>query len=759
MAGRLATEAYPIVNPSSDVAAEGNFYDQRYEHLIAAGELPRSAAEVVAISYLDGKPAIRGKRKVSKTERDSAFWLSRYVNRLPSETWRSEAFVLALARYFGQERHANIELLERIAEEAADAVVRAVRYSGLVRVQHSPRRTELDKLATISPAISELCRVLDIFDRAERERTAAVARWSGMLAELTAFEFLAYASLYAFEHLVPRRFDLPTRPEGEMVSEQHAWEAINDILAAKLGAPSCGSVKLTEMQIGESLARHLSPFIFPSPSGHPARHDLRGAFENLVNAQIELNSFVSQSADAFSYDDSVQFVRHGQRLELVEVDADAKRAWRRDNRKLERLHEYWLYRALDAFVSYGRAAEQIGRPENHEANRLTYLRALGAHLRLTEIYGVGETVTADSGERTDLFQALLSLELMSAFFQQDFLEVFALHLGEVGHWAAALGKLAIGGLLEGSQNRFPLTWSARDAKIASIVGWTVNAASPSGNARNAAAILDFWTSDWVAISARLQRQEPGLHPELFERPVLRLGQTLVQLPWLVGLQNNSTAAINNLRRLGARRNEAREETRRIEERLGLLFESREFKVRCNWDPPGEFGSDAGEVDLICARDGLVFVLEVKSTYLRKLPRDAWLHRTTTLRKAGQQLGRKVAAVRLALASDIDLVSTLGLGGAAALPTIHGWIVDTSIECDHENFSGFLKISLEEVLIALRDDRDYLRDPGGIHSGEPMGSLADEETDRAQESTLYPRGFSAARFSQVIQDSEVWHDSI
>ena len=34
---------------------------------------------------------------------------------------------------------------------------------------------------------------------------------------------------------------------------------------------------------------------------------------------------------------------------------------------------------------------------------------------------------------------------------------------------------------------------------------------------------------------------------------------------------------------------------------------------------------------------------------------------------------------------------------------HGWIVDTSIECDHECFNGFLKISVEEMIIALRDD--------------------------------------------------------
>lgn len=62
----------------------------------------------------------------------------------------------------------------------------------------------------------------------------------------------------------------------------------------------------------------------------------------------------------------------------------------------------------------------------------------------------------------------------------------------------------------------------------------------------ASAILDFWTYDMVAMAERLQRNEPGLQPHLFERPVLKFGATLVQLPWIVGLQNNSSAAINNL---------------------------------------------------------------------------------------------------------------------------------------------------------------------------------------------------------------------
>jgi Holliday junction resolvase-like predicted endonuclease len=746
------------MNRSLEEPTQLNLYDRLYEGLIESAESAKAAVEVVVEAYLDGKPSNRGKKKIKQAERDAAFWSSGFVNTVPVELWRSDILTLALTRYLRQERVANMELLGRIALLAPDAVSRAVRHSGLVLLPHSPRRAELDQIAGSTPEIAELCRILDIFDQAHRERVAAVDKWKAALKELSPVDLLIYASLYAFEHLVPRRFDIPTLAEGADSWMQEAWDVINDLLIWKLKT-FVASVNLKEADIGPSLAKHLSPFLFPSPSGQVPRHDLLAAFGTLIGAQNELNSFISQSTDAFSYDDGIRFVRREERLEIEEVDPAARAAWRRNGRKLARLHRYWFYRALDEFVSSDMAAQLIGRPENHEANRLAYIRAMRTQLQLTEVYGVDEMVITDSGARVNLFQALLSLELMSAFFQRDFLERFVQNLMESGHWVTALGRLAFDGLVDGNQNRFPLTWSDREDKIANIIGWTVNADSPQGNPLIAAAILDFWTSDWVALSERLRKGESGLHSELFERPILKLGNLLIQLPWLVGLQNNSTASINNLRRLGARRGEAGSETRRIEERLGKLFEAQGFRVALNWHPPAESYPNAGEVDLICARDGIVLVTEVKSTFLRSSQRDAWLHATTTLRKAGQQISRKVSAVRRALAEEVELASSLGIDNLAAPLTMHGWIVDTSIEHDHQRFGGFLKVSLEEVLIALRDDRHLLNDPDGIISGRHPDIESEKMNDARQQMTLYPEGFSAARFIEVIENESVWDEKV
>ena len=741
-----------------DGMAATNYFDDLLLRLNGDGVPLPVAVDRVATAYLDGKPRPVGKKKLSKKERDSLFWSSNVVKECPPESWNAEAMVLALARYFGQTPVAAEGLATRVAHEAPDALVRAVRYSGLVLNQCSPRRTELEQAAGGNAAVAELCRVLGIFDRAYRERVAAVEMQKVRLADSSAFDLLIYASLYAFELLVPRDFkvEVPVPPAG--ADPQLAWDALNDLLAWKLEGARSSSLKLTDESIGRSVAQHLLPILFEfgKASSSEALGNLR-AFHALLDAQIELNEFTAKSAEAFCYNDGIRFERVGDRLEIVEVDPAARVAWQTDGRKLERLHGYWFHRAIDAFVLFVAADParwEIGRPENADANRLAWLRALQAQLRLREVYGVDDEVTSESGEAVNLFQALLSLDLMSAFFLRDFLAAFSDRLDASGDWVAALQRLTMDGLREGLQNRLPLTWSSRDSKVTNITGWTVTASEPKGNPRMASAILDFWTYDMVAMAERLQRNEPGLQPHLFERPVLKFGATLVQLPWIVGIQNNSSAAINNLRRLGARRGQARDEARRIEAGLAQLLQTRGFKTLLNWQPPRDV-DDPGEVDLIATLGRHLLVLEVKSTFLRRSQQDAWLHASGTLRRAGHQLRRKVEAVSLAISSDPELRALLNLTEDRASTHHHGWIADTSIECDHQRFAGFLKVSVEELLIALRDDRRLLNDPEGLLSGN-YGEVQSLEADARRSAwTLYPAGFSAERFIEVIETEAVW----
>lgn len=117
---------------------------------------------------------------------------------------------------------------------------------------------------------------------------------------------------------------------------------------------------------------------------------------------------------------------------------------------------YWFYRAIDEFAVSEYSTQLIGRPENHEANQLAIIKAMRTKLELSEVYGLNDFVTVKGGFKVDLFQALLSLELMTAFFSLDYLLPYQEHLKKTGYWQTALRQLAMNGLLEGMQNRFPI---------------------------------------------------------------------------------------------------------------------------------------------------------------------------------------------------------------------------------------------------------------------------------------------------------------
>jgi hypothetical protein len=289
-----------------------NYYDDQFLRLSVGGVPLPIAVERVAGAYLDGKPLAVGKKKLSKKERDSLFWSSSAVKDCPPGSWNAEAMVLALARYLGQEPVAAEGLAARVAREAPDALIRAVRYSGLVLNPHSWRRAELKHAAAESEAVAELCPALDLFGLAHRERIVALGARLARLAELSVFDLLIYASLYAFEAPVPRDFKAkaPGPPAGGDL--QLAWDALNHLLKWKLAGASSSSLKVADDSIGRSVARHVRPILFASgtASSRDALNHLR-AFHALMDAQIALNELISRSADVFYYNEGIRFEWRG----------------------------------------------------------------------------------------------------------------------------------------------------------------------------------------------------------------------------------------------------------------------------------------------------------------------------------------------------------------------------------------------------------------------------------------------------------------
>ncbi|GAC1030977.1 hypothetical protein thsps21_18040 [Pseudomonas sp. No.21] len=632
----------------------------------------------------------------------------------------------AIARVLHFDDVMSTELLDHLAAHHADQLRWAIRYSKLfTRVDSQPWRHLHESLSSAEwmeffGVCGRLLQQLEPFDE-------AIVQAEKKLKSLSLIELLSYLSVLAYSRLA--------EVDAEMAGRD--WGVYERVILRKLEASEESDFRLSEEVLGRSLRRHLSPMLFPQPG------EERQCLANLETVAILVAAMRERidyegSIDWFCFDEECSYqLKPGQSVIFNKTDEGTLR-WQRTERKSQLLWCYWMYRAIDLFAVSDLAGQIIGSPENHEVNQLAYIKAMRSQLYLQVVFGIGERVRLNNGVEVQLRHAMLASELTMAFFEQAYLQPYYQYLEELDSPLAALGRLAFDGLVAG-ENRFPMTWSDQPAKVQRISGWTVSDRHPSGDLEAAKAILQFWTSDLQTLSAQIKQTPNMPTPRLYERPFYKVGRFSFQFPWVAGRQNSLTAAVNNLRRVEGRRTELRSETERVEHELAESLRRRGFNVLVGFQPPISGEPDAGEVDVLAHLDGVLLLLEVKSGFIRSSRHEVWLHRTNTLRKAARQLKRKRPEVLQALQMVPDLRSRLGIGELDSIQALHCWIVDTSIELDGETVDGFRVVSREVMEVALRDEQHYLRP---FDQEEEPGSL-------------YPHGFSAQAFTQVIEGNEIW----
>ncbi|RTW55112.1 NERD domain-containing protein [Pseudomonas aeruginosa] len=627
----------------------------------------------------------------------------------------------------------SIELLLHLASHNPETLRWAIRYSKLFERIESPLWLAL-RVALTGEDWQVFFGVCDRLLEQLKPFDELIAHAEKQLKHLSLLELFSYLSVLAYQAFTEDGSD---DPSGQQ------WKVYNRIILNKLRACSEEDFRLSESRLGQSLKRHLSPTIFPGSSnsdGVRCRQNLE-SLALLIGATQERIDYEG-SIDWFCFDPECRYqLKPGEPVIYNQSEAGTER-WRRTGRKSDLLWHYWMNRAVHAFALSGMAEQIIGSPENHELNQLAFIKAVRSKLQLQQIYGLGDRLSLSDGSQVQLHHLLLASELSSVFFQKEFIQPFQRHLRESGALIQALGRLAMNGMLSG-ENRFPMTWSEEPEKIRRITGWTVCDEHPNGCASSAKAILTFWTSDFKALSQQLKLQAGMPAPRLYEQPFYKIGRYSFQFPWVGAQQNNLTAAINNLRRVNARRADMQTETQRVELALAESLRQRGFAVEVGYRPAVTDEDDAGEVDLICHLDGVLLLLEVKSGYIRSTKHEVWLHRTNTLRKAAWQLRRKQVAVLSALMADQELRARLGYNGHEPGAALRAWIVDTSIELDGQAVDGFRVVSREALEVILRDERQLLR---------PIDQLDEESRD-----SLFPGGFKVGRFIAVVESDELWRD--
>ncbi|MGS0724851.1 hypothetical protein ACVBKF_01590 [Shewanella sp. 0m-11] len=704
--------------------------------------------QLVIEAYLY-KSTYKGSKNKSQPNRDESFWNSNFVFDIPIPLYKTDDFILALARYFSQEVASNFSFVTHVFSQSPETVLVAIRRSQIVTNESHLKWEEVKALSSKTPdKLNSLIATSEAFQAAYKDREIRVKQLREPFKSLTLFELMSLSAVYSFKHLAQPAVSF----DGGVISNGSQLRALTKLTEWKLGHSNTEEFTLSESKIANSLKKYQIPLVFPSDEDGSTAEAYLVLFEKLIQAQVEFDEFMSQSVHPFCFDDSIAFSVENDRLILKTTDKASETAdnWVRNGNRQKALRGYWFNLAVDEFIASGMASQQIGTAENHQNNQIAYVKAIANKLELQRIYGFTSYVTTSSGLNVNLFQALLSLELMTAFYLKDYIAAFYEEYAGVGEWQGAVALVALKGAATG-QNRFPITWSRWKEKAQNIVGWTVSNDFPSGNIKSAEAILDFWCLDLRKYSQLIKNSSYLNLPQLTEKPIFKMGQYCVQLPWLMSSQLGSVSAVNNLRRFANQRSSLKDETTRIENQLGDAFHRRGFTVVRNFEDPSPLGKEAGEVDLICAIDGIVIVIEVKSTFNRTTKSEIFYHRDKTLRKAGIQVRKKTRAVQVNLQEKESLFTCLKLTTKA--PRVIGLIADTSIEFDHESFSGAMKVSIEELIIALADNAHLLCDQEkeisrSLESNEEPSLIADEFT-------LYPSGFSGDEFINVLEQSRVW----
>jgi len=722
---------------------ETSYFDELYSRTKADNPEETVFLRVIE-GYLEGKPN-RNKKKSNQISSHVQFWNSEFLKLIDTKVFESETFILALATYFKQENISNFPFIERVLIECPESVRKAIRRSEIVLKPTHYKWSEIHQLSqSYNLELSDLISVCQAFQKSHGQRLELVNRYLSIFKDLSLFEFFSYSAVYFFKFLHVKAISF----DGDEISIDSQLKAMTKLTQWKLTNAKESDFALNDNTIIQSLKKHHSPLVFPSNEESSLPEHMLQQFEFLVQAQVELDEFLSRSVHPYCFEDAVKYEVKSTRLELVNLSSSSDNIWERNGLRSKQLQGYWFNKAMNHFVESGLATQQMGIPENHEANQVAYVKALASFFELKGIYGLEDTLVCDSGLNVDLFQALLSQELMSAFYIKEYIEKFYIEYAQVNDWQKTIGLIAVKGMAIGD-NRMPITWSKWKEKVDNIVGWTVNADFPKGNIHAAKAILDFWTLDLKNLSNKLKSNTINRIPEMTERPVIKIGSYAVQLPWVMACQLGSVSAINNLRRFANQRPNLKSETTRIENRLGDEFTERGFTVIKNHTP----NTVAGEIDLICSIDDIVIVIEVKSTYYRTTPGEALYHRNKTIRKAGKQVQRKVDAVKSEIVSGSNLLQELKL--KTHKPQIIGWIADTSIEYDHDYFSGYLKISIGELLVALKDEAYHLKD---LYEEVQVTQGGEEMTFSSEPYTLYEDGFSGQSFVNIIEQSKVWNES-
>ena len=651
-----------------------NYYEEKFDSLFTEFD-PKKALEKIVedLLYKSSQP-----KYFDYKNKFDMFWQSNFIKLLTVDEVRSENYILALSQYIRYtitDKNICINYLKLDIQ----SFILAVRYSGIILNSGHDSWGILKEISQEFDS-EELCSFIQTVTHLQLQYKHRLAVYEDIQNKLNIGQITAmsFSSLYAYEYLVPNKdfFQLPYQfdPE-EKNSAEVVWRAFDEIIKTSRK----NTKKLTEKSLALALKFKMIPFLLGEgmTSELKTQYDL---FKNLVAIKVELINYKRNVLESFSFDSTVKYILKNESLSYLN-QRNVKDNWLE---KHSLLLNYWLIVGSQRLFDSDYIYRILPTGDNLEANAIALSKAFGVKEQLKQIYGICELKI--NNVELDLFDVMKTIYLSQAHYLKDHIQQIEEFLPRSTSHLEALSKLMMHGFMIG-ENRMPFTFATEQEKSKRMSSWIVEG-STNEKIKKMNQILKFWTCDLYDLNDQVT---------YMQKPFYRIDDFIFQFPWLTAFQNLNTAMINYVRKLHKNRLELKSETDQIELNLAEKLDKIGFQVFCQYVPSE---GNAGEIDLIAMYENHVIVAEVKSTYIRSSIQEIYEYKNFVLNKASYQLDNKVEYIKRHFLSkhfgDINDV------------IIHSWIIDTTLEFDHEYFGDHLKVSLDEVIITSNCESEFMQ---------------------------------------------------
>lgn len=670
-----------------------NYYEEKFDLLFAKyGEKVALKKIVEDLLYKSSQPKINDFKN-----KFDMFWQSKFINLITTYEFNQENYILALSQYI---RYAitNEEVCIKFLHLDIESFILAIRASGIIL---DPQHISWNILKAINYKHKSLSEFLELVDRLQLEFQLRVEEYKKLKGEMNIGQVTAmiFGSLYAYENLIPHQDYIDKLPYQYDLHEKNSpevvWKAFDEIVKYS----NRNTKALTENSIALALKQKMIPLI----TGEGLTDKLLEQYENfkrLIAIKIEILNFQRNVLESFSFDFLVNYTIDNHEIIYTNKKL-AKDCWSEKN---SLLLNYWFMIGSQELINSDYIYRIINTGSNFESNAIALSKAYGIHEQLKQIYGIKELNI--NNVKLTLFDVLKTITLSQAHYLKDHIEKFEDFLGKTQNNLQAMSLLMLYGFSIG-QNRMPIIYNWQKNKVKKMSSWIVEGDSYK-KISQMNQILNFWSCDLY--------DEDDVS-SIMQKPFYKIDQMIFQFPWLTAYQNLNTSVINYARKLHKNRADLKKETDGIEVHLGQKFQDSGFQVFTQYVP---ISGDAGEIDLIVIYDNHVLVAEVKSSYIRSSIKEIYEYRNFVLKKAAYQLTKKVKYIKSEfLPKYFDNPREVQM---------HSWIIDTSLEFDHEYFDGHLKLSLDEVIIRLSNHQDYM---GEIFDGDFISQSKSNSLDKIE----------------------------